>query len=120
VSAADGSGVGFGTTPRPEIERDSAVKPRLTVNRRAKRPRKDVETMEFLSAARRFIRAAGRRVGECDEPELAELIALRAHLEQTIADAVAGQRRQGKSWAQIALGTGTTREAAFQRYGGKS
>lgn len=76
--------------------------------------------MEFLSAARRFIRAAGRRVGECDEPELAELIALRAHLESTIADAVAGQRRQGKSWAQIALGTGTTREAAFQRYGGKS
>lgn len=119
-SVANGSEGDSGTTPRPEIERDSAVRSRLTVNRRAKRPRKDVETMDYLGAARRFIRAAGRRVGQCDEPELAELIALRAHLETAIADAVAGQRRQGKSWAQIALGTGTTREAAFERYRAKS
>lgn len=77
--------------------------------------------MEYLGAARRFIRAAGRRVAECDEPELAGLLALRSVLDDAIADAVRGQREQyGKSWAQIALATGTTREAAYQRWGRKT
>jgi hypothetical protein len=97
----------------------STVKASFTVKRRSKRPRRDVETMDYLGAARRFIRAAGRRVGECDEPELAALLELRAELELAIADAVEGQRRYGKSWAGIARGTGTTREAAFQRWGKK-
>ena len=82
-----------------------------------KRPRKDVETMDYLGAARRFIRAAGRRVGECDEVELAELLALRAVVDEAEAVAGAGQRTYGKSWAAIARGTGTTREAAWQRWG---
>lgn len=73
--------------------------------------------MEFLGAARRFMRAAGRRVGECDEPELAALLELRSEFDAAIADAVAGQKAHGKSWAAIALATGTTREAAFQRWG---
>lgn len=86
---------------------------------KAKRPRKDVETMDYLGAAKRFIRAAGRRVGECDEIELAELLALRAVVDEAVAEAVAGQRTYGKSWAAIARGTGTTREAAWQRWGKK-
>jgi hypothetical protein len=92
------------------------VKPTFTEKRRTKRPRKDVETMDYLGAARRFIRAAGRRVAECDEIELAELIALRAVVEAAIDEAVAGQKTR-KSWAGIALATGTTREAAYQRWG---
>lgn len=72
--------------------------------------------MDYLGAARRFIRAAGRRVAECDEIELAELIALRATVEAAIDEAVAGQKTR-KSWAGIALATGTTREAAYQRWG---
>lgn len=87
------------------------------MKRQTKRPRKDVETMDYLGAARRFIRAAGRRVGECDEPELAALLDLRRDLDEAIADAVAGQKRNGKSWAGIALATGTSREAAYQRWG---
>jgi hypothetical protein len=71
--------------------------------------------MEYLGAARRFIRAAGRRVGDCDEPELAALLELGAVLDDAIADAVIAQKAR-KSWAQIALGTGTTREAAYQRW----
>lgn len=96
---------------------DSGVKAAFTAPRRSKRPRKDVETTEFLGAARRFIRAAGRRVGECDEHELAALLALQGDLDAAIAAAVAGQRSYGKSWAGIARGTGTTREAAYQRWG---
>lgn len=75
--------------------------------------------MDYLGAARRFIRAAGRRVGECDEHELAELIALGDALDAAIAEAVAGQRSHGKSWAAIARGTGATREAAYQKWGRK-
>jgi len=97
----------------------STVKASFTRKRPAKRPRKDVETMDYLGAARRFIRAAGRRVGECDEHELAELLTLRTALDDAIAAAVEGQRTYGKSWAAIARGTGTTREAAFQRWGKK-
>lgn len=116
MSAATGSGGRSDTTARPSPEGDSTVKATFTPRRRSKRPRRDVETMDYLGAARRFIRAAGRRVGECDEPELAELIALRAVVEAAIDEAVLAQKTR-KSWAGIALATGTTREAAYQRWG---
>lgn len=104
-------------TGAPLAPSDSAVEATFTPRRRSKRPRKDVETMDYLGAARRFVRAAGRRVGECDEAELAALLALQGDLDAAIAEAVAGQRTYGKSWAAIARGTGTTREAAWQRWG---
>ena len=116
MSAGTGSEARSGTDGPALDPRDSGVKPGFTVKRRSKRPRKDVETMDYLGAARRFIRAAGRRVAECDEIELAELIALRATVEAAIDEAVAGQKTR-KSWAGIALATGTTREAAYQRWG---
>ena len=75
--------------------------------------------MDYLGAARRFIRAAGRRVGECDEHELAELIALRESLETAIREGVTGQRTHGKSWAAIGRAAGITREAAYQQWGKK-
>lgn len=94
----------------------STVKRDFTPKRRAKRPRRDVETMDYLGAARRFIRAAGRRVADADEYELAELLALRTVLDDTIAEAVRGQKTR-KSWAAIAFATGTSREAAYQKWG---
>lgn len=110
---------GNSTTGPTSTPVDSAVKPRLTVRRRSKRPKREVETDRFLAAARRFIRAAGRRVGEGDEPELRALLELRTVLDDAIRDAVEGQRSYGKSWADIARGTGTTREAAYQRWNKK-
>lgn len=115
------------STPDPRSEpthadtpgANSAVKPTFTVVRRSKRPKQERETGAYLGAARRFILAAGRRVGEGDEPELAGLLALQEVLDSAIAEAVAGQRSHGKSWARIALGTGTSREAAYQRWGKK-
>lgn len=76
-----------------------------------------VETMDYLSAAKRFIRAAGRRVAEADEVELAELLTLQATLDEAIQAAVDGIRDRGQSWAYIAMATGTTRQAAYQRWG---
>ena len=89
-------------------------------NRPPKRPRQEVETVGrrgFIPAAARFIRAAGKRAGEGDEFELAELVGLQAVLDEAIAAAVAGQRTYKKSWAAIGRAVGTTREAAWQRWG---
>lgn len=84
--------------------------------RPAKRPRREVETLDYVKAAKRFIRSAGSRVGESDEFELAALVTLRRDLDDAIAAAVIGQRSYGKSWAKIGAALGTTREAAWQRW----
>ena len=84
---------------------------------RPKRPSRTVETMEYLSAARRFIRKAGARVGDSDEYELAELVGLRTELELAIRTAIGGQRGRGRSWAHIGDALGITRQSAQERYG---
>lgn len=66
---------------------------------------------------RRLIAAMVRRVADADEPELAEMVKLRDELDAAIAQAIEGQRVMGKSWQAIAAATGTTRQAAYQRYG---
>lgn len=82
------------------------------------RPKVERETFEYAAMMRRMIRAHGRRVAHADPEDLAELIALHDELDAAIADAVAGQRNTyGRSWADIARGTGTTRQAAQMRYG---
>ncbi|GAA4170825.1 hypothetical protein [Gryllotalpicola koreensis] len=78
-----------------------------------------IETTEYLAMMRRMLRAAGRRVADADEIELAELVALRAELEQAIASAVAGQHKRGVSWRGIAAGLGMTRQSAHERYSRK-
>jgi hypothetical protein len=96
--------------------RKSRVKRALT----RKRPRHEVETLDYLGAAKRFILAAGRRVGDADEHELRALLLLQVTLDEAIQTAVDGQRENGgKSWADIARGTGKSREAAYQRWGAK-
>ncbi|MFJ2370888.1 hypothetical protein [Microbacterium sp. NPDC087665] len=76
-----------------------------------------VETMSWLGMLRRMIRAAGRRVAEADEPELATLLALRDELDAAIASAVDGQHASGRSWEAIGKAAGLTRQGAFQRWG---
>lgn len=119
MSAVQASNDRIEPTGQAVDDAESSVKTDFTRKRRSKRPRRVVETMDYIGAATRFIRAAGRRVGECDEPELAALLALRNDLDDAITDAVHGQRARGASWAQIALATGATREAAYQRWGKK-
>lgn len=85
---------------------------------RTKRPKNSVEALEFIGAVRRMLRAASIRVAAADEHELRALLALRTDLDAAITTAVQGQRSYGRSWAYIALATGTTRHAAFQRWRG--
>lgn len=75
-----------------------------------------IETTEYLQMVRRMLRAAGRRVADADEIELADLMDMRNDLEEAIKVAVHGQRSTGRSWEHIAVAAGTSRQAAFARY----
>lgn len=75
------------------------------------------ETGDFLAMVRRMIRAGGKRVAEGDEIELADLLTLEDDLQQAIATAVQGQRAMGKSWSDIAVGAGITKQSAHGRWG---
>ncbi|KAA9104993.1 hypothetical protein [Microbacterium rhizomatis] len=85
----------------------------------SRRARRERDTLEYLSAARRFIRRAGERVADADEFELAELVELRGALEDAIRVAIAGQRSYGRSWAHIGDALGITRQSAQERYAEK-
>lgn len=63
-----------------------------------------------------MIRAAGPRVGGEDPEALAVLCALKDTLNEAIYVAVQAQKRSGITWASIGEATGTTREAAFQKW----
>jgi hypothetical protein len=79
-----------------------------------------VETMEFLEMLERMIRRAGVRVGEADEAELAELVAMRSKLGDAIVAAVQGQRANtGRSWRAIGSALGISGQSAWQTYGGQ-
>lgn len=82
-----------------------------------KKPKRYIETAEYLQAARRFIQAAGRRCAIANEVELRDLLALHKDLDEAVLVAIEGIRSRGLSWAYIATATGTTRAAAWQRFG---
>jgi hypothetical protein len=74
---------------------------------------------DFVAFSRRILRALARRMAVSDPEDLTELLALRDDLDTAIDQAVAGLRASGYSWADIARGTGTTRQAAFARCASK-
>lgn len=70
---------------------------------------------------RRVIRALGRNVAATGtEVDLTELVELRAELDASIAEAVAGLRSRDCSWQNLADALGVTKSAVYQRYGGAS
>lgn len=72
---------------------------------------------EIAAMIRRMLRAMARRAASADPDDLAMLLAMRAELDSAIADAVAGLRAAGFTWESISEATGTTRQAACQRWG---
>ena len=77
------------------------------------------DAREYLGFLQRVLRAYGGRVVEGDVDDLAQLITLRSEVDRLIGETVVALRRQpyGLTWTQIAAATGTTRQAAQQRYG---
>jgi hypothetical protein len=82
----------------------------------AKRER---ETGEYLAMLRRMLRAGARRIADADPEDLAEMVALRAELDEAITKAVQGMHDNGFSWAEIAAPLGISRVAAFKRWSKK-
>lgn len=75
---------------------------------------------DYVAFVRRILRAMAKRMGTADPEDLAEMLALRCELDEAIADAVAGLRTSGFSWAEIARASGTSRQAAHARWASKS
>jgi len=98
-------------TLKPPPERQ-ATRPR-------KRPKRERETPEYADMVERMITAYGRRVGEGDVEELPRMIDMHRVLEAALDRAVIGLRQFGYSWGEIAKRTGTTRQAAQQRWGAR-
>lgn len=84
-----------------------------------RRARREREALEIIEWARRAIKAAGRRTEDADEFELAELVSLRADLEEAIHKAVSAQHARVQSWAYIGSALGITRQSAQARYANK-
>lgn len=80
-------------------------------------PRKERETTEYAAMLGRMIKAYGRRVGKADPEDLATMLDLHAQFGAAIQAAVTAQRDEGASWADVARGAGTTRQAAQARWG---
>ena len=77
------------------------------------------DASDYLGFLRRVLRAYSERVLEGDVDDLTQLITLRSDVDRLIADTVTRLRSgpYGLTWTQIAAATGTTRQAAQQRYG---
>jgi hypothetical protein len=76
-----------------------------------------VENDEFASFTRRVLRAYARRVAQGDIEALNGLRQLASEVDAATADAVAGLRGFGYSWAEISRRVGVTRQAAQMRWG---
>ena len=83
---------------------------------RGRSPR-TVETDDFAAFARRIVAAHGRRIAAGDIEGLAVLAGLADDVDRALADAVAGLRAAGWSWADIGARLGMSRQAAQQRWG---
>lgn len=76
------------------------------------------ENSDYAGFASRVIDGFGKRVAAGDIDALPDLVALRDHVDQAVAEAVAGLRADPNlySAAQIAERLGITRQAVMQRW----
>ena len=79
-----------------------------------------MENDDYAAFARRIVAGHGRRIAAGDVERLRDLVALAEEVDHATATVVAGLRRVGYSWAEIATRLGITRQAAQQRWGAYS
>lgn len=86
-------------------------------HRRAKRPKREKDNLEYLAFMRRAITGAQRRVIAEDPSTLADMIKLRAELDKAIDLAARSLHDQGWSWGEIAYEIGIPRQDAWRKWG---
>lgn len=84
--------------------------------KRRGRSGRPVETSDYLLMLSRMLRAGAARVAEADAADLSALVELRKELDRAIVTAVRGLRKSGTTWEEIGRATGTTRQAAVQKW----
>ena len=77
------------------------------------------ENDEYAAFARRVLRAYARRIADGDIEALTLMVILADDLDDATRQAIDGLRESGYSWAEIGSRLGITRQAAWQRWGGK-
>ena len=110
-----------------ENDEDRAELERLVRKVKPKPVKRKRETADMVKGISGMIRALGVAAGNGDEDDLRALNELHAVLDEAIIEAVRGQRTQldrgvsgsNASWQHVANAFGTTRSAAFQRFGEK-
>lgn len=102
------------------VESQNGVTTPVT-RRRAKRPKREKDNLEYLDFMRRAIRGAQRRVIAEDPSTLADMIKLRAELDDAI-DIAARHLHDvgGWSWGEIAFELGIPRQDAWRKWGKRS
>jgi hypothetical protein len=93
----------------PSGDRVGVRRPAVFPNRR-----RAVENDEYGAFARRILRAYSRRAPDGDVEALSLMTGLADELNAAIAEAVAGLRARGYSWAEIGSRLGVSRQAAQQ------
>ena len=73
--------------------------------------------VEIIRQLIRTLLRSAFRVASGDIEALAELVALSAHIDGAIGEAVGGLRRFGYSWADLGARLGVTRQAAQRKRG---
>lgn len=81
-----------------------------------KRPKRYVEVSDFIAMVGRLVLKAGERASHADPDDLAALVRMRADVDAAIVAAVIGLRRSGFTWKTIGEATGTSKEAAVQKW----
>ncbi len=99
------------------------VNPAFAARPARRKDARKTEPREQLAMIRRMVRAAGRRIVLEDPSELAQLVALRAELDATIARTAKALHETPDanghtfSWTAIGEAEGISRQAAYQKYG---
>jgi hypothetical protein len=73
------------------------------------------EVGDTAGAARRMIRALGRRCGQESPEDLELIVALRAEVEAALTAAMEGQRAAGFSLREVGRPIGMSKQAVAQR-----
>jgi len=84
--------------------------------RRGQKAERRIDAADYSDGVRRLVRAQGKRAGA--DLEMFRLFAGSVDFARArLAEAAAGLRAQGYSWADIGAALGITRQSAWERFG---